>query len=571
MSLRACLNALPTFSASAPDHPGQGIAVLRQLLLPIVLAAVGPPGSARAWAQTFEGGDFTDKQKSQINEYLDAHHDRFDLFDAVYPFGQVPGLRTANDETKPAGILVAGIAAGASVPLFSAYTDADELELTPADALAWMLYTQCWDTAGIKSGAVGDERAKNNKSYGNRTGPLGALGVVVPTGRTLFETLWLNTPIVSAGLDPKARAARWLCEPAAAWEERHAHGLLDLLTWQCRRIRLLPAGTAHGVRVNQVVITSGDRMIETPQDEPHTLWRTPPKDEDGPALPRPYRHTAGKAAWRGLASLLALERPSEGKGVLASFLLSQIHDLQAESYLPDDYPLSVEIHGVVYGTQSSVVEDTISDAIPMPVAALGTDIALRDALLEVAGQADRLETAVNVLDADLRRAAGGDPVPWNKGQRPGDLLIHALDTAARRLLADLRGVRGDDERLETVLAQWERTARAVAFATAEPLLAHSDPAVFAAAPPMAACIARRTPKPRSVKPSRRSFRAPRPCCSTRRESDHAADRAPRPVAVAGIGPEGGARRRGAGHATNGRRPSAGRRRRVVAPLPRRRT
>ncbi|MBS2965653.1 type I-E CRISPR-associated protein Cse1/CasA [Actinocrinis puniceicyclus] len=478
VSLRDCLTASPGFAALAPDHPGQGVSFLRQLLLPIVLAAIGPPDSGRAWAQTFANGDFTEKQKSQINEYLDTHHDRFDLFHATHPFGQVPGLHTANNETKPVGILIAGIAAGASVPLFSAYTDADELELTPADALAWMLYTQCWDTAGIKSGAVGDEKAKNNKSYGNRTGPLGALGVVVPTGRTVFETLWLNTPIVPAGLDPRARPPRWLCEPGAVWEERHAHGLLDLLTWQCRRIRLLPADTKHGVRVNQAIITSGDRMIETPQDEPHTLWRTPPKSEDGPAVPRPYRHTAGKAAWRGLASLLALDRPSEGKGVLASFLLSQIHDLRAEEYLPDDYPLRVEIHGVVYGTQSSVVEDTISDAIPMPVAALGTDIALRDALLEVAGQADRLESAVNVLDADLRRAAGGDPVPWDKGQRPGEFLVHALDAPARTLLESLRGVGGDDERLETALTLWERIARDNAFAIGEQLLTRSDPSVF---------------------------------------------------------------------------------------------
>lgn len=481
MSLRECLNGLSGILGLAPDHPGQGIAILRQLLLPVMLAAVGPPESVRVWADTFEHGDLPDKQKSQINEYLDAHHDRFDLFDGRYPFGQVPELHSANGETKPVGMLVAGIAAGASVPLFSAHTDGDELQLAPADVLAWMLYTQCWDTAGIKSGAVGDAKAKNNKSYGNRTGPLGALGVVTPVGRTLFETLWLNTPVVCAGLDPAARPPRWLCEPTAAWEERHAHGLLDLLTWQCRRIRLLPAQTARGVRVNQVVITSGDRMVETPQEEPHTLWRTPSKEEDGPAVPRPYRHTAGKAAWRGLSSLLALDRPSEGRGVLASLLLSQIHDLRAEGYLSDDYPLVIEIHGVVYGTQSSVVEDTISDSIPMPVAALGTDVAVRDALLEVAGQADRLETAVNVLDADLRRAAGGDPVPWNKGQRSGDYLIHAFDGAVRRLLEDLRGVTGDDEdgRLEDILTAWEHTARAAAYATAQPLLARTDPAVFA--------------------------------------------------------------------------------------------
>jgi CRISPR system Cascade subunit CasA len=478
VSLRECVNNLSAFAGLAPEHPGQGVAILRQLLLPLVLAAVGPPGSGTAWAECFEHGDLDEQQKSQINAHLDEHHARFDLFDARLPFGQVPGLHTANDETKPVSILIPGIAAGAGVPVFSAFTDADELELAPDDALAWMLYTQCWDTAGIKSGAVGDEMAKNNKSYGNRTGPLGALGVVVPTGRTLFETVRLNLPIVPDGLGPEAAPARWLCEPTAAWEERHSDGVVDLLTWQSRRIRLLPAQTQRGLRVNHVVITSGDRLIETPQDEPHTLWRLPAKDEDGPAVPRPHRHTAGKAAWRGLHSLLALDQPSDGRGVLASRLLTQIRDLQAEGHLADDYPLNVEIHGVVYGTQSSVVEDTISDAIPLPVAALSTDLVLRDALLQVASQADRLEKAINILDADLRRAAGGDPVPWNKGQRPGDYLIHALDAPARRLLDGLRDTGGDDERTDHALTAWEQTAWQATMATAAPLLTRGGSAVF---------------------------------------------------------------------------------------------
>lgn len=167
-------------------------------------------------AGAVRAGRFTEDEAEQLVRYLgpSGYGGRFRLFDPVRPFAQAGGLTALTGETKPSTLLVPSIATGNNVPLFSAVTEADDLDLTPAQAALWLLHAQCWDTAAIKTGAVGDpQAAKGNKTTGNPTGPLGQLGVIVPTGRTLYETLLLNTPVLADGLDPADR-------PQWAWPER---------------------------------------------------------------------------------------------------------------------------------------------------------------------------------------------------------------------------------------------------------------------------------------------------------------------------------------------------------------
>lgn len=195
VSLRTALLESHRISALAPGFPPQSPALLRQTLLPIVLDAGIVPTGEDEWAAWFAAAQFDAGQRGQIGAYLDLHHNRFDLFDEQHPFGQTPALAAANGETKSVGQLIAPIAMGNNVPLLSAYTEADDLALSPAEAAVWMLHAQCWDTAGIKTGAIGDGQVKAGKTTGNRTGPLGGLGVVVPTGSTLHATILLNLPI----------------------------------------------------------------------------------------------------------------------------------------------------------------------------------------------------------------------------------------------------------------------------------------------------------------------------------------------------------------------------------------
>lgn len=462
-------------------------ALLRQMLLPVVFDALGLPRTRQEWAERFDRGRFSDAEVARLTDYLGARYgDRFRLFDDKRPFAQVAGLEALNKETKSAAQLVPSIASGNNVPLFSSLTEGDELLLTPGQALLWLLHAHCWDTASIKTGAVGDPQAKNGKTTGNPTGPLGQLGVTVPVGRSLFETLMLNTPIVPAGLAPADRpqwawderptSLGWKSPARPEWSPRPAGGLLDLLTFQARRVRLIPCETEHGPRVHRAIVCAGDRLAQTPEWDPHTPWSHTAKPKAGQPPRRPRCHASGRSAWQGLGTLLALALPIDGDGPYTSALLHQTGDLGAEDLLPADYPLGVEICGLEYGTQSAVVENAVGDSLPLPVASLlAEDDWLRAAILECVSQADQVGRALDNLNNDLRRASGGDPLPRDKGQRPSSRFLHSLDATMRRLLAALRTVGEDDDLLERAQEAWELSVRAAAIREAEALLAAVPP------------------------------------------------------------------------------------------------
>ena len=471
VSLREALSRAREIAELAVDDPLQAVAVLRQVLLPVVLDAFGMPADGREWAERWAAGSF---DAGALSSYFAEHAERFDLFDSVRPFGQVAGLRTERDETKPVSLLLAATATGNNVPLFTPRTESDPPALSPAEAARALLAAQCWDTAAIKSGAVDDPRMKAGKTTGNPTGPLGQLGVIVPFGRTLFETLMLNTPILADGVGGEDRP-QWRAEPATAeWEPRPAKGLLDLLTWQSRRIRLVPEFDRTGaVVVRRVVVAAGDRLDPLPMYEPHTAWRRNPNPRAGQGPVWPVRHQPGRAAWRGLASMLA-SGPTTATAISTSRLLAQLPDLCRSGRLPKDLRLQVLTVGVEYGNRFAVVEDVMVDLIPLPVLAL-TDSDVRKFLLDVVGQADELRDAANRLGDDLRRAAGGEKLPWDRSQRLGDALVHQFTPVVRRMLA---GLQDKPHLVDDAEAAWRQTAARLALEAAEPALAAAPPEAF---------------------------------------------------------------------------------------------
>ena len=462
-------------------------ALLRQVLVPIVMDALGPMNDA-AWEARFQRGKFDVPDRETISAYFTRHADRFDLF-GDHGFGQTPGLTAKTGEVKPVSQLLPHIATGNNVPLFSPYTNATGPAFSPAEAFWAMVHCQCWDTAALKTGAVGDPKvAKNNTTSGNPTGPLGQLGVVVPLGRTLYDTLLLNA-LADAPRRANGDSPQWARErpPGPDWEERTPLGPLDLLTWQARRIRLIAEERPEGPVVTGVVCTAGDRINQLPEWEPHTLWKRSTKKARKGAYD-PMRHRSGRAMWQGLDSLVALAHPTEASPVLTCEVLQRIGDLAASELIADDYPLRVATFGLEYGKHSSVVDNAIVDELPLPVAMLATDNArVRTLLLQAAEQADRLRMRLDFFQTDLRTAAGGDKLDWDKGSHAGAELIAALDIPARRLLAGFQAAGGDYEQLEAGMRAWEQVAWLHTKQIADSLLA--------TVPPESLIAAGRKPKP----------------------------------------------------------------------------
>lgn len=491
VSLRTALLEAHELRGLALSTPTLMPAVLRQTLLPLLLWGLGAPRTEGEWQERFSNACFTGAERQTLTACLDRERAGFELFDAARPFAQVAGLEALSGETKPVSLLIPSVATGNNVPLFTAFNEAHPLVLSVSDAALWLLHAHCWDTAAIKTGAQGDPEAEKGKgkTTGNPTGPLGRYGVVVPEGRTLFETLLLNSPIVPDGLatwdDPRPGGDRpqWVVEEPAGpdWSTRPALGILDALTWQSRRMRLVPQTAEDGTtRVARVVVSAGDRLASVrPEFEWHTAWTYTAKPKKGQLPLRPRTHRQHEHAWQGLAALLAL-RPEEPDkdGPRTSGLLQQIGDLQATGHLPEELPLQVRTCGLVYGNQSAVIEDAVADALPLPTMSLVADTRTRFEVLDGAEKVEQAARALDRLSADLRRAEGAEPLPRDKGQRPAATFLQNVDAPMRRLLRGLQKDAADDTRIDEGMGAWEEILWRLVWDTADELLAAASPTSF---------------------------------------------------------------------------------------------
>ena len=460
VSLATALTRSPTIREFDGLGPPETVATLR-LLVAILVDAVALQSNDE-WGELWQQGCFNES----LTTYLASEAEHFELFDDRHAFYQVADLAPLGASgIKPVALVMPEVASGNNTPLFSSLIDAQVPPLTPAEAAIRLITLQGFDTAAIKTGAQGDPLASAGKTTGNPTGPLGNLGAVMPMGRNLFETLLLNYPLVPP---TDGDAPAWRRNLGPTWQRRPAVGILDLLTWQSRRVRLLP--NAEGL-VDRVIVAAGDRLDHTPLIEPHTLWR---QVKEGPVALRPARHQPGRTPWRGLTCFLTLAPSADQPST--SGCLRQLGELEFDGFLDANYPLDVLSVGVVYGNMSAVVEDVISDRIPVPVMALADEQGreLRQSLIRVAATGDSVMNALNRLDGDLRRSLGGDPIPWDGGQRPGELFAAAMSGPVRRLLRALQQAAPDTDPVAT----WENEARRVAVSIAEPLLENAPDRAF---------------------------------------------------------------------------------------------
>ncbi|AZZ41148.1 type I-E CRISPR-associated protein Cse1/CasA [Acidipropionibacterium jensenii] len=463
VSLRDALADADSIIGIDMRRPTDAIALYR-MLLAVILDALGQPTSVHEWRTMFEIGRF---EPERLDPYFIQYHDRFDLH-GDHPFYQARGLEPSSGRWRSIALLRPEVASGNNVPLFSSDTEATLQPLTPAEAAVLLISCMGWDTAAIKTGALGDPTVKGNKTTGNPTGPLGQLGVVLPQGSTLFETLVLNVPIGTASEED---LPAWRRDWTPVWSQHQPKGIKELLTWQSRRVRL---HEDDGL-ITAVTVAAGDRLLFTPPAlEPHCLWRQvePAKNSPVSVSQRPVRHQPGRSAWRGMNALLSLEEHEGNRDKFSTSLA--LRQISRAKWLSDDFPLDVLCVGVVYGNQSAVVEDIVADAIPLPLKALSDKDGepLRNVLMDLVASAESTRKALNDLDANIRRAEGGEAVPWDKGEHPGDSFMGRLDSPTLRVL---HGIQRDPDRYEQGMAAWQRVVWADASRLANDMLNGAAP------------------------------------------------------------------------------------------------
>ncbi|AQS66879.1 type I-E CRISPR-associated protein Cse1/CasA [Streptomyces pactum] len=428
---------------------------LVRLLLAVAHDALDGPGDIEDWTELWEDPDCF----APVQAYLEQQRERFDLLHPVTPFMQTAGLHTARDEVFSLNRIVADVPAGE--PFFSTRMP-DVERLSFAEAARWVVHVHAYDTSGIKSGVVGDDRVKSGKVYPLGTGWAGGLGGVFVEGGTLRETLLLN--LVAADTEELAFSGddrpAWRREPCGPGSDgRAATGLRDLYTWQSRRVLLHhdPDGV-HGV-----VLGYGDPLASRNlhRSEPMTAWRRSPTQEkklgQSPVY-LPLEHDPGRSAWRGIAALLA-DRLEEGGGAegpsrLRPRILEWVARLVTEGHLPRRFLVRARVAGVRYGTQQSVVDEVVDDRLEMPVVLLhGRDPAYAAQVIAAAEDADRAVRVLGDLAADLARATGSEQEGPKSAARAGG--FDALDHGYRGWLSEMAEAPDPFEHRQT----WQRQVR----------------------------------------------------------------------------------------------------------------
>lgn len=469
----------------ACELPTQKIAIQRVLLA--ICYRVVSLEDEEDWGDLWRAG----LPMEAIRVYLEKWRDRFYLFGGRHPFMQAPDLRTPKGAVSGLERIVADVPNGER-QLFTTRHGRALKRITPAEAAVWVIHTQAYDPAGIRSGAVGDDGMKKGKGYSIGPAWCGQTGAVWLRGDNLRETLMLNLVVADTvclqGPSPQSdeAACTWESEAVETAVRRdysrdgkpdpNGIGIPRLLTWHSRRMRL------HGDRdgVTGVVLAQGDKL--GPQNmqrfEPMSLWRysQPQSKKFKEHVYMPAKHEPGRAFWRNLPSTLPVtekipgfDKQEQQKFQQSATLLFQTHLKTLEL----DFPARIRLEavGMTYDDENeSCVKDLYHDQMTLAKVLLEEEgKALAYSVKQQVLTVEEVAKAVGILGANLSRAAGesGDGAGEGAQKRAKERFFAQIDDPFRSWLASLDG----NSDVENKQREWTETARRIAKQVAGELIA----------------------------------------------------------------------------------------------------
>lgn len=395
LSLRAVFAHASRLASISDPSPAVTVSLYR-LMLAILHRSLDGPRSVAEWQAIWDRNAW---DETCLNTYLDRWHHRFDLFDPQHPFYQTPGIDARSgpapatrDLHTPytATQLTQERASDRNRPLLFDHSSATAT-LLPGEAARYLVAMHNFAVGGLISLGAGEPIANKYTS----AAPLLGAAVVLVRGQTLFQTLMLNlvrynrdddVPFPFRGDDKPA----WEREDGGARPlSRLPDGLVDLLTWQSRRILLIPDTSPDGTtRVRDAILMKGYQFaqgFEHWSAETLLAFRTNKHARNGPAV-LPIRLDGDRAVWRDSHALLQSVADEQHRPIVMDWLDTLIE----RRILNDQTIVPLDIYGLM--PEQANIRDWRRESLPLPLRLLEVGLPSTPQLLE------RLREAISLAE-----------------------------------------------------------------------------------------------------------------------------------------------------------------------------
>jgi CRISPR system Cascade subunit CasA len=426
------------------DLPLAGGAILRLLLA--ILQRVFSLPDLEAWENQWRVGCWPE---GPLIEYLSRWRYRFDLFDEEYPFYQTGDIQV---EARNIATFLPGNSAG---DFYHHAVGDPEFYISPPEAARWLVVNQAFGLPGIC-------HPQKKLFFSGAPGVSGVMFFI--EGDNLFQTLSLN--LLRYNPEAPDSLLRQTKDDRPAWEREDPYqperayplGFLDYLTWQNRKIKLVPEMRNGDMVVAKVKVEPGLRMAgDVPDPQMHLR-----KTEAGGLRPLQFRE--GRSLWRDSASLFQFTN----QDFRPPLSIQQADRLVAEGILEPSSRIRILALGMA--SNQAKVEFYREEHLPFPAAFLENPDIVADldlAIQQCENARKKLWGAVRML-ARLLLSPESD-LPGGRQPDNGDiskLMNHwgydnvywgALETPFWRLMVDLPLER------EAALLQWQKTIKRAAW------------------------------------------------------------------------------------------------------------
>jgi CRISPR system Cascade subunit CasA len=472
LSLRETLEKAHELRGLQGDSPLETAAMYR-LLLAVLHSALRGPANEEKWAKLWDANQWDMKQ---LDEYLGKWHSGFDLFDKERPFYQVKNNKDGRQ--KIPNDVLPDVSSGVNATLFSHSMDEKSIVLSSAKAARTLLVMQIFSIAG----GWGMAPAESSDA------PWGRGIIFLVEGDNLFGILMLNLlkyPDKEVMASGEHDAPVWEMKDPFKPKRNEPVGYLDYLTYQNKRVSLIPEGDEENPLVQKMVISKGLELDASVVLDPMKHYRIDKKDGY-----KVLRFFEEKALWRDSSTLFKVHNSTTTRPTRN---FSWLANLSLEGKVDKHSAYKFMALGMATENGRAKIEFYRHENMPMPLSYL-TDETLADKLKEALLYAEETKsvlwqatsTMANIFIAPASDLKGGrrpDPADVAK------LLKHwsaesnywaKLETAFMQFIQDLPNDSPSDS---SVMERWkeilQQTARQ-AFSGAERLAGESTNALKAA-------------------------------------------------------------------------------------------